>query len=129
MLHQLIVFCLCFATTLSIRCYLGMDNECLLAPDAKDCGSGDACRCIKYRFTCTEDDDACNQQEKSAGTTKWVYSLTSESVCEAYKDAISSLSDMECCSTDRCNRPDNVECSSSNTRRRLLRKFTDLFDV
>ncbi|CAF2934126.1 unnamed protein product [Rotaria sp. Silwood2] len=123
-----IVFCLFFVTTLSIQCYTGTDTQCVLAPNIQDCGPGEVCICVKYRFKCTNDDQACSQREQLTGVTKWAYTVVSKSVCEALKNPMSGASSVQCCSTNRCNRPDNGKCSWSQTRRRVLRKFTDLFD-
>ncbi|CAF1141707.1 unnamed protein product [Rotaria sp. Silwood1] len=94
----------------------------------KDCGPGEICTCAKYRFKCTKDDQACSKQEQSAEITKWAYIVTSKSVCSALQNPMSGASHVKCCLTNRCNQPDNGKCSWSQSRRRALRKFTDLLD-
>ncbi|CAF1214562.1 unnamed protein product [Rotaria sordida] len=121
-----IVFCLFFATTSSIECYTGTNTRCLLAPDMENCGSGEVCRCVKYRFKCTKDDQACSQREQATGVTKWAYSMISKNLCNRLENVLIGISNVQCCSTNRCNRPDNGKCSWSQARRRLLRKFTDI---
>ncbi|CAF2513497.1 unnamed protein product [Rotaria sp. Silwood2] len=92
------------------------------------CGLGEACSCAKYRSKCAKDDQACSQREQSTGATIWMYSVVSKSVCNRLDNILIGISNVQCCSTNRCNRPDNGRCSWSQARRRVLRKFTDLLD-
>ncbi len=123
-----VVFCLFFATTLSIRCYTGTTRQCILAPNMNDCSSGETCQCAKYRFQCTKDDQACDKREQLAQTKKWAYTIMGKSTCQMLQTPSSGYDDVTCCSTNGCNRPDNGRCSWSQSRRRELRKLTDLLD-
>jgi hypothetical protein len=123
-----VVFCLLLTTVLSIRCYTGTDRQCLLAPDITDCGSGDTCQCAKYRFQCTEDDQACTKQEQLHKTTKWAYTIVASSTCQMILATPSVYEQAVCCSKNGCNRPASGRCSWSQARRRSLRKLTDLLE-
>ncbi|CAF3428274.1 unnamed protein product [Rotaria sp. Silwood1] len=131
MCHRLLftaVFCLFFTTVLSIQCYTGTDAKCSLTSDMKDCGSREACSCVKYLTKCTKGDQACSQWEQSTGAKKWIYSMIAKSMCNRLENVLIGISNVQCCSNNRCNRPENGQCSWSQTRRRVLRKFADLFD-
>jgi hypothetical protein len=123
-----VVFCLFFATTLSIQCYSGIDKQCIKLQDMNDCGQGETCQCVKYRFPCTEGDTACNKEEQSKGVIKWAYTIVPESTCKSMELFSSVYYDVTCCTKSGCNRPKNVKCSSYQGRRRALRKLTDLLD-
>jgi hypothetical protein len=104
----IIVFCSFFATILSIQCYIGIDGECILSSNTQDCGTGETCQCAKYRFQCTEDDQGCTKNEQSSGVEKWVYAIVSENTCQMMKIARHLYKGITCCSTDKCNQPNNV---------------------
>jgi hypothetical protein len=106
-----IVFSLFFVNIFCIRCYTTSDQQCILLPNMDDCGEGETCRCIKYRFKCTGDDTACTEKERLAGTIKWAYATVAKSTCETFKNQASGASDAKCCSTDGCNKPEYVKCS------------------
>jgi hypothetical protein len=122
-----IVFCLFFTNILSIRCYAIAGDQCLLMPNLDDCGAGQTCQCAKYLFTCTHGDQACNAAEQVLGTPKWAYVVLSQSTCDDLKNPASGASNVECCSTDKCNKPDNVNCIELSLRRRDLRKLAGLY--
>ncbi|UJR08240.1 hypothetical protein I4U23_012513 [Adineta vaga] len=124
----LVVFCFLFTNTLAIQCYTGTDRQCTLSPKTIKCGSDEPCQCAKYRFQCTKDDQACNQQEQTAQTKKWAYTIVSKSTCKTLQTATNVYEDITCCSKNKCNRPATGRCSWSQERRRALRKLTDLID-
>ena len=76
-----------------------------------DCGEGETCQCVKYRFKCAEDNTACTQNEQSSGVTKWAYATVAKSTCETLQNPASGASDVECCAEDGCNKPEDVSCS------------------
>ena len=128
LLFTLILFSLFFTNILSLQCYAGTDSECMLLPSMNDCGEGETCQCAKYRFKCTQGDEACTESEQLSGVTKWAYIITSKSTCETMKSASYSsiYQDVTCCSENKCNKPaKNVQCSVLQARRRNLRKFSD----
>jgi len=100
----------------------------MLPPDTNDCGSGEKCQCVKYRFQCTQDDQACSKQEQSKNVKKWAYTILPASTCQYLKQFSSVYEDLTCCSTNRCNKPNNGKCSWSQGRRQTLRKFNDLLN-
>ena len=122
------IVCLYLTSASAIRCYLGTDQQCMLGPDMDDCGSGEACQCVKYRFPCTEDDQACTKKEQENHTKKWAYTIVSANTCQAIESSPNIYEQASCCSTDGCNRPEGGKCSWSQSRRRALRKWTDLLD-
>ncbi|CAF3072967.1 unnamed protein product [Rotaria socialis] len=128
-LFFIVVFCLFFATTVSIRCYTGTDNKCLIAPENKDCGVREVCTCVKYAYKCLHGDVSCNHQEQSANITKWEYLIVSKSVCKALQNPRSGVTDVTCCSTNLCNSPNDGVCTWSSGRRRALRKFNQLLKI
>ncbi|CAF0859395.1 unnamed protein product [Rotaria sp. Silwood1] len=122
-----IVFCLFFATSLSIRCFEIVDSKCLLKPDVNDCGDNGPCVCFAYSAKCEEGDLECTDDDIETGIVKWRYGIIGKDLCTLLKDPYYEAIDAECCSTDGCNRPRNAECGATQIRRRILRKFNDLF--
>ncbi|CAF1454449.1 unnamed protein product [Rotaria magnacalcarata] len=123
-----VVFCLLFPTTLSINCYSGTDKQCLLRKNMTDCGTNETCQCVSYRFTCSQSDANCTTDEQSTRAKKWAYKIVSKSVCETMKKSTNDFSDVKCCLRNGCNQPAYGRCSRSQSRRRALRKMTDLLD-
>ena len=122
-------YLLFFTTVLSLRCYIGTDRDCVLSQKPHICGSNETCQCAKYRFQCTPDNQACNENEQSNGITKWGYKIVSKNECETMKTPSSGYNDVACCLTSECNRPATGKCSEFQARRRAARKLTDLIDV
>ena len=113
----------------SLRCYTGTDKLCIVSFDTNDCGDGNTCQCVKYRFQCTSDDQACDAEEKSSGTIKWAYAVVSKSTCNQMKISYSGYMNTECCAKDKCNRPTSGKCSWSQARRRNMRRLTNLIEL
>jgi hypothetical protein len=93
-----------------------------------NCGPNQTCQCAKSRFRCSIDDNACTENEQSAKTIIWAYTIVSQITCETMKKPPTRYSDITCCSENRCNRPDTGKCSPSHSRRRATRRLTDLID-
>jgi hypothetical protein len=123
-----VVFCLFFTTILSIRCYTGTDRDCAYTANKDDCGSNEICQCVKYHFQCTQEDQACNENERTTGATIWGYKTIAKNECDSMQKPSSGYTDVMCCSTNGCNRPSMGKCSEYLARRRASRKLTNVFD-
>lgn len=106
-----LLFCVFLASGSSLQCYTGTDAQCMLSNDMKDCGSDSACQCVKYRFKCTEDDQACTDEERSKGITKWAYTIVPKTTCEMMKSTKNIYSRVKCCSKNKCNKPNSGKCT------------------
>ena len=126
--RQLFVLIVSLSIASALRCYSGTDQQCTVAQEMNDCG-GEACRCVKYRFRCSADDHACSAREQSSGAIKWAYTVVGATTCEQLKTLSSVYLNAQCCSTNRCNRPDSGKCSWAQARRRSLRRLTNLLDL
>ena len=121
------IVCLYLTTASAIQCYLGVEGQCISGPDMTDCGSGETCQCVKYRFKCEENMPGCTAEDRENQVKKWVYTVISAKTCTLMESLPSYFDGVSCCSTNKCNTPDNDTCSTFLSRRRSLRKLTNLF--
>jgi hypothetical protein len=98
-------------------------NQCDIAQYTIKCDEDQKCQCVKFRFQCSELDQGCTEQEQSAKTIKWSYSIVSRDSCKLMKENSSVYMDLTCCSKNSCNKPEGSDCSNNPTRRRNLRKL------
>ena len=105
--------CLLFSVSMSLRCFTGTGQKCFAPhPDTEMCSTNDRCQCIAYRYRCSEDNDACTEGELMNGATKWQYNLVTAEICQQMQadHSFNMLSNVTCCSTDECNRPQGIKC-------------------
>jgi len=123
------IFSSFLTTTLSLRCYAGIDNQCLLQSSISSCGdNNEPCSCVRYQFNCATGDQACTPQEQEQQTTKWAYTTVSKSTCSMMQQAPNVYLNVKCCAKNRCNKPVQGDCSMMMTPRQLHHEleFNDL---
>jgi hypothetical protein len=71
-------------------------------------GSQGSAACLRMKVKCVNGNNAqhCTQADFDSNATKWAYMLTTENVCDYYKNHATSagfVQDVYCCSTNGCN--------------------------
>lgn len=116
MKFAIILVFICVISSDALVCYLGVDTECMIGPNQKDCGAGEKCVCSKYQFTCSQGDQSCTLDEQIQQKSKWAYVVLSSTTCNAMKQAPMVYKNVQCCSKNKCNKPNrNIRCNSGSS--------------
>lgn len=62
--------------------------------------------CGRYQFACTANDTGCSEHVTDGQAFKWAYVFVEHSDCQYMADHSDVYINVNCCSSDGCNRPD-----------------------
>ncbi|CAF1543123.1 unnamed protein product, partial [Didymodactylos carnosus] len=76
--------------SITLKCYMGTDKQCLIVDSTSDHEDADLCEgnankrctCGRFKLKCTADDAGCTDEERYKKTEKWAYTLGTKDECQ-----------------------------------------------